>query len=141
MRRRWKVLFLALAALAVLVWLGLFLTVGGDYYRTVDEVRRDGASGTVRVGGRVAPGSIVQQGEVVRFAIEGSGGTKLSVVYSGPYPERLGPYEQIVALGSLGEKGQLLATQVLVKCPSKMLPERASGSLIETLGLRRLLYN
>ena len=140
MKHKWKPVVLIVAAGAVVVWLALFITVGGDFYKTVDEVRRSGPAGTTRVGGTVAPGSIVQEGDTVRFELEGSGGNRLAVVYSGPYPERLGPYEQVVASGSLGQNGELLATQVLVRCPSKLLPERAAVGLFETLGLKRLLY-
>lgn len=140
MKHNWKPIALIVAAGAVVVWLALFITVGGDFYKTVDEVQRGGLAGTLRVGGMVAPGSIVQEGDTVRFALEGSRGNKLAVVYSGPYPDRLGPYEQVVASGSLGQRGEFRATQVLVKCPSKLLPERATGDLLETLGLRRLLY-
>jgi cytochrome c-type biogenesis protein CcmE len=141
MKRSWKLTALIVAAAAVIVWAVLFVTVGGDFYKTVDEVERDGSVGTpLRVGGTVAPESIVQAGDAVRFELEGSAGEKLGVVYAGAYPDRLGPYAEVVVSGALDRAGEFQATQVLVKCPDKLLPEKATGGLLETLGLRRLLY-
>lgn len=142
MRRRWSwkwtVGTIALGAIGL--WLALFLTVGGDFYRTVNEIQAAGPAEHVRVGGRVAPSSVAQEGDVVRFALEGDGGARLNVVYRGPYPDRLGPYQQVVVLGSTTTDGGFEATEVLIKCPDKLFPEKLTNAVLTRTDLEKLLY-
>lgn len=138
--RRWKLIVCAVVIVLALVWLVLFLSVGGDFYRTVEEIQKGGAVQNTRVGGRVSPGSLEQAGDTVRFVLTGDSGAELQVVYRGPYPERLGPYEQVVAAGSETAAGTFEATEVLVKCPSKFLPETVFSKALSGAGLERVLY-
>lgn len=135
---KWTVGTIALGAVAL--WLALFLTVGGDFYRTVDEIQAAGPAEHVRVGGRVAPNSVAQEGDVVRFALEGDNGAQMKVVYRGAYPDRLGPYQEVVVLGSTTADGSFEATQVLVRCPDKLLPEKMTNAVLTGTGLEKLLY-
>jgi cytochrome c-type biogenesis protein CcmE len=139
-RRRWKLIICTVVIFLALVWLVLFLSVGGDFYRTVEEIQKGGAAQNIRVGGRVSPGSLKQDGDTVRFVLTGDSGAELPVVYRGPYPERLGPYEEVVAAGSETAAGIFEATEVLVKCPSKFLPETAFNKALSGAGLERFLY-
>lgn len=138
--RRWKLIVGIVIIVLALLWLVLFLTVGGDFYQTVDEAQAAGQVSNSRVGGRVAEGSPVQQGDQVRFVLEGSKGGRMDVVYTGPFPERLGPFREVVVTGSTGQGGVFEATQILIKCPEKLLPERVTNRVLGGTGLERLLY-
>lgn len=139
-RSRWKLIGGGAVLVLALVWLALFVTVGGDFYQTVEEIKQGGATQNVRVGGRVAPGSLEQDSGAVKFVLTGDSGAELAVVYRGTYPERLGPYEEVVAAGSTGSDGVFEATQVLIKCPSKLLPEKVLNETLSGAGLERVLY-
>jgi cytochrome c-type biogenesis protein CcmE len=125
---------------AVLLWLVLFLSLGGDFYQTVDEARAAGPQQNVRVGGVVSPGSVTDEGDTVSFALEGDAGETVDVVYTGEVPASLGPLSEVVAAGDLDASGRLSATEVLVKCPDKLFPEKATNRLLEGVGLERILY-
>jgi cytochrome c-type biogenesis protein CcmE len=125
---------------AVLLWLVAFLTVGGDFYQTVDEARAAGAQENVRVGGVVAPGSIQDEGQDIRFLLEGEDGQSVEVLYVGEVPASLGPLSKVVVAGNLDASGRLSASEVLVKCPDKLFPEKATNRLLDGVGLERILY-
>jgi len=139
-RRNWKLIGGGVVIALALVWLILFVTVGGEYYETVDEVKATGQVALGRVGGRVASGSVQQGDGQVRFALESAGGEQLQVVYRGEFPERLDSYAQVVAAGSLGSEGTFEATEVLVKCPDKLFAEKVTNKVLGGTGLERLLY-
>lgn len=135
---KWVVGGVALGAFAL--WLVLFFTMGGDFYATVDEVQAAGPAQNARVGGRVAPNSVTQEGDVVRFALQGDGGGQMNVVYRGSYPDGLSPYKQVVVLGSTTTDGSFEATEVLIKCPDKLFPEKLTNTVLTGTGLEKLLY-
>lgn len=129
-------------AAAVAVWLVLFLTVGGDFYQTVEEVKATGPQQNTRVGGTVSaePGGIAQEGAATRFVLEGEAGETLKVVYRGPALEGLGALQEVVAAGTLTPAGDFEATEVLIKCPDKLFPEKVTNRLLGAAGLERVLY-
>jgi cytochrome c-type biogenesis protein CcmE len=139
-RWNWKWIVGGVALGAFALWLVLFLTVGGDFYATVDEIQAAGPAQNARVGGRVAPNSVTQEGNVVRFALQGDGGGQMNVVYRGSYPDGLGPYKQVVVLGSTTTDGGFEATGVLIKCPDKLFPEKLTNTVLTGTGLEKLLY-
>jgi cytochrome c-type biogenesis protein CcmE len=139
-RWNWKWVVGGVALGAVALWAVLFFTVGGDFYATVDEVKAAGPAQNVRVGGRVAPNSIAQEGDVVKFALQGDGGGQMNVVFRGSYPDGLGPYKQVVVLGSTTADGTFEATEVLIKCPDKLFPEKITNTVLTGTGLEKLLY-
>jgi cytochrome c-type biogenesis protein CcmE len=136
----WKYIVGGAVIVLALLWLVLFVTVGGDYFRTVDEAKAAGSVQNGRVGGTVVEGSLVQNGDQVKFTIEGPQGARMNVVYNGSVPARLGPYEQVVVAGSTAAGGAFEATQVLVKCPEKLLPEKVTNKVLTGTGLERLVY-
>lgn len=125
---------------AVALWAVLFFAVGGDFYRTVEEAKSAGTGENMRVGGLVAAGSVLQEGQVVTFTLEGETGEPLNVRYVGVFPEQLKSYERVVATGSLGESNTLEATELLIQCPDKLLPEKITNGITKGVGLERLLY-
>ncbi len=138
-KKRWKLIVGAVVIAAAAVWLLLYVTVGGDYYMTVGELASATQVDNVRVGGQVVPDSVVQEDTGARFSIRDESGV-LEVVYAGVFPERLRSYEYVVASGSATTGGTFEATEVLVKCPDKLFPEKATNGILGGIGLERLLY-
>lgn len=139
-KRTVKIIAALIAGVAAVAWLVLFLTVGGDFYRTVEEANGEGALANVRVGGQVAADSVVQEGNAARFVLEGETGEKLEVRYEGPFPERLRAHEEAVVRGSRENGGVFEATEVLIKCPDGLFPEKVTNTVLSGAGLERLLY-
>ncbi|HZK49568.1 MAG TPA: cytochrome c maturation protein CcmE [Thermoleophilia bacterium] len=138
--RTLKVAAAIIAGVAAAVWLALFVSVGGDFYRTVEEANAGGAAADIRVGGRVAADSVVQEGGAARFVLEGESGETLEVRYTGPFPERLRAHEEAVVRGSMESGRGLEATEVLIKCPDGLFPEKITNTVLSGVGLKRLLY-
>ena len=107
-----------------LVW----LAVGGirdtkTYYKTISELQQMGAAAQgqrLRVGGNVAPGSIVKNGTHVSFVLQ-QGAQRLNVVYNGsdPLPDTFRDNAQALADGRLGPDGVFQANKIEAKCASK----------------------
>jgi len=107
-----------------LVW----LAVGGvsetkTYYKTIPELEHMGrvAQGQrIRVGGDVAPGSIVKAGSQVSFTLH-QGAQTLQVTYAGadPLPDTFKDNAQALADGRLGSDGVFMASKIQAKCASK----------------------
>jgi cytochrome c-type biogenesis protein CcmE len=101
---------LIVAVLGTLAW----LAVGGisetkTYYKTVAELKQLGNQAQekrLRVGGDIAPHSIVRQGANVSFTLA-QDKLRMDVVYSG------------MADGKLGADGVFHATKIQAKCASK----------------------
>lgn len=110
--------------LGALAW----LAVGGisetkTYYRTISELNRLGDQGKeqrMRVGGDIAPNSIIRDGHNVAFVIT-QDQLKLRVVYNGidPLPDTFKDGAQALADGKLGSDGVFHATKIQAKCASK----------------------
>lgn len=117
------------AAAAYLVFAALDSTA--VYYLTVAELRAGSAPAgkVVRLGGDVAPGTIVREGAQVRFALADGGGD-LPVVYRGVVPDIFAENVQVVVEGRPGADGTFVANQLLTKCPSKFeaSPEPGNSS-------------
>lgn len=139
-KKKWKLVVGVAVIVVAVAWLLLFLTVGGDFYMTVGELASAGDVDNVRVGGQVVPDSVVQEGGSARFSIRDDSGDTLDVVYTGVFPERLRSYEYVVASGSATAGGPFEATEVLVKCPDKLFPEKVTNGILGGVGLERVLY-
>jgi cytochrome c-type biogenesis protein CcmE len=115
---------LIVAILGTLAW----LAVGGisetkTYYKTIAELNQMGEQAKekrLRVGGDVAPNSIVRDGANVTFTLAQEK-LQLKVVYSGidPLPDTFRDGAQALADGKLGSDGVFHATKIQAKCASK----------------------
>jgi cytochrome c-type biogenesis protein CcmE len=95
-----------------------------SYYKTPTEVRAmtNTSDRVLRVGGRVADGSLERIGaRGVRFVIT-DGTQSVPVTYDGDVPDTLKDGTDAVAEGRLSN-GTLEATRVLAKCSSKYVPK------------------
>jgi cytochrome c-type biogenesis protein CcmE len=112
------------AVLGTLAW----LAAGGisdtkTYYKTVSEIKQLGDQAQekrLRVGGDIAPNSIVRQGANVTFTLA-QDKLRMQVVYSGidPLPDTFRDGAQALADGKLGADGIFHATKIQAKCASK----------------------
>jgi len=97
------------------------------YYYTVSELMEQGGSiygENVRVNGQVAPGSVEQEsgGLIMRFTII-DGEASLPVVYQGVVPDAFKVGNEVVVEGHLDSDSIFQTNTILVKCPSKYVPE------------------
>ena len=105
-----------------------WLAAGGvsdskTYYKTIAEVGQMGSQAQdkrIRVGGDVAPNSIVREGRDVKFVLM-QDQLKLAVIYSGidPLPDTFKDGAQALADGKLGPDGVFRASKIQAKCASK----------------------
>jgi cytochrome c-type biogenesis protein CcmE len=93
---------------------------GAAYMRTIKQVQDDPkyVGTTVRVAGLVVKDSIVQKGTTYRFDIADKG-REMTVVYGKNMPSTFGAGIQVIANGTLKSKGELEASEIVTKCPSK----------------------
>ncbi len=92
------------------------------YYKTPSELAAGASTAgqNLRVGGRVAEGSLQRNGTIVSFVVS-DGHNEVPVRYSGDVPDTLKDKTDVIAEGSM--KGDTLhATRVLAKCSSKFVP-------------------
>lgn len=112
---------------AILGTLG-WLAAGGisdtkTYYKSIAELNQMGNQAQekrLRVGGDVAPNSIVREGKDVKFVLM-QDQLRLNVVYSGidPLPDTFKDGAQALADGKLGPDGVFRASKIQAKCASK----------------------
>ncbi|MFC2072369.1 cytochrome c maturation protein CcmE, partial [Chloroflexota bacterium] len=99
------------------------------YYYTVSEFMEQGDSiygKNIRVDGQVAPGSLQQEsaGSILKFTIiDVAGEESLPVVYQGVVPDTFKVGNAVVVEGHLNSTGIFQAHTLMVKCPSKYVPE------------------
>ncbi len=118
-----------LVAIGVLGWWGV--SNAATYYYTVNEALSKSASlsgQTIRVAGPVAQGSLEQvqsTGNSVKFVLldRDNAQKQLTVAYHGSLPDAFKEGQDAVVEGKLTSTGTFEATQVIVKCPSKYVPQ------------------
>jgi len=103
------------------------------YYMTVKELC---ARGTIpkneglRVNGYVAPSSIRWDADKIELRfILAEGKDSLRVFYHGVSPDQLAEAQQVVVEGKMAANGELLATKILLKCPSKYEAKKQEGNV------------
>ena len=117
-RRARLVLLLAVATAAIGLLAFKAASSSVSYYVTPEEFAQQiGKQGDARwrVGGRVVPETIVQDGKSVAFTIVGEHGERMSITYTGVVPNLFGPYAFVVVEGKSGSPGHLDASSVVIK--------------------------
>ena len=124
MNNYWKFGLLMVAIIGTLSW----LAVGGvkqtaTYYQTIKEIQAMGDQGKekkLRVGGDIAPNSIVRDGRIVKFTLV-QDDARLNVIYDGidPLPDTFKDGAQALADGKLDKDGVFRAGRIQAKCASK----------------------
>lgn len=92
------------------------------YYKTPSELgARDDGGRNLRVGGRVADGSLERVGGTVIFVVT-DGHSEIPVRFSGEVPDTLKEGTDAIAEGRL-VGGTLVAKRIQAKCSSKFVPK------------------
>lgn len=123
MERRGKIRLVIVTAIVLLV-LGILLyrsSVGSlSYFKTVTDLKKDPSlvGKSVRVGGEVVKGSVVQRGTGVSFVITDQK-NKLKIVYDGSMPSTFGEGIQVIAEGTYSGGKEFKAVSLITKCPSR----------------------
>jgi cytochrome c-type biogenesis protein CcmE len=121
----------AIAGLAV--W-AMFSPGALAYYKTPSDIVAGGRAsfdGSLRLGGRVADGTLQRDGTSVRFTIT-DGDASVPVTYRGDVPDTLKNGTDAIASGTIGPDGTMHATAVQAKCSSKFVPKDRPGDLGQT---------
>lgn len=109
----------------ILVVVGYLIYTGirdvGVYYFTVSELREKKIYNQgVRVGGKVAPGTVVWDMPNMKLNFElYDGGEKIKVFYQGIVPDAFKEDNEVLVEGKYSEDSLFIATSLLAKCPSK----------------------
>ena len=103
----------------------IFQTIQSSYayYFSVDEFSASDSSlknSTLRIAGRVKPGSITRDLEAMNLSFILSGAqTEVPVVYKGTVPDNFTEDIEVVVEGRLGIDGVFNADTLLTRCESK----------------------
>jgi cytochrome c-type biogenesis protein CcmE len=113
------------AIVGLIVW---SLSGSTAYYRTPAEVASEPAqpNRTVRVAGKVVPGSVRHSGATTEFALS-DGQASVDVTTEDVLPDTFVAGVEVVAEGAFTTGRGLTASNVLVKCPSKFKAKLAAG--------------
>lgn len=128
-----KLVVLGLVLVAVTAWFAWQGATGSwQYYLTVDEFLAQPdtlAQARVRLGGRVAPGSLQIGADRRRatFDLEGSVG-RLPIEYRGILPDNLAEGRDVVVEGRREGEGPFQAERLLTRCASKYEPAGHSAA-------------
>ena len=131
-RRRIQLIALAAVLLALSTALiGYAMRDGINFFRAPSQLAEaappDGER--FRIGGLVEEGSLVEDGETVRFSVT-DGGAAVPVVYTGLRPDLFGEGEGVVATGALNA-GVFEATEILARHDETYMPREVVEALKE----------
>lgn len=119
-----------IGGLIILAVVGYLVYTGirdlGVYYFTVSELKEEVLTSKkiynqgVRVGGKIAPGTVVYEPAqmVLNFELT-DGKKKIKVYYKGIVPDAFKEDNEVLVEGKYSEDGLFRATTLLAKCPSK----------------------
>lgn len=122
-KSRNKLLIVTAIIIALIAGLTYFSLSGKGslaYFKTVKQIKADKSlvGESLRVGGKVLPGTKTRGPQGLRFAI-GDAGNRMWVTYKGSEPASFGDNVQVIAEGTLVSADQLDAKTLVTKCPSK----------------------
>ena len=130
-KRRIQIVLLASVALALSTALiGYAMRDGINFFRSPSEILAAPPPETevFRIGGLVAPGSIIRgQGYEVRFIVT-DGGAEVPVVYAGVLPDLFSEGEGMVGTGRLVD-GVFRAHEILAKHDETYMPAEVARAL------------
>lgn len=104
----------------------IFTSIGttGTFYMTVDELLVNIAKAEgkpIKVSGKIVGDSINWDPDkfLLSFDLQGENNEKISVEYEGVKPDSMNDGWEAIVEGELTSSGTLVASELLVKCPSK----------------------
>jgi len=103
------------------------------YYMTVNELYAKATlpvNEGLRVNGYVVPASIRWDADKIELRfILAEGKDSLRVFYHGVAPDQLTEAQQVVVEGKIAGNGELVASKILLKCPSKYEVKKQEGNV------------
>ena len=130
-KRRIQIVSVAVVALALSTALiGYAMRDGINFFRAPSDIIAEPPSPTevFRLGGLVAPGSVVRgDGYEVRFVVT-DGAADIPVVFAGVLPDLFAEGEGMVGMGRL-EDGVFRATEILAKHDETYMPREVAEAL------------
>lgn len=132
-RKRRRLALLGLIGLALAASTALVLTAFNDtlvFFRTPSEIaeRTDPPGTRMRLGGLVKQGSIVHEGETVRFTVTDAKADQ-AVAYTGLLPDLFREGQGVVTEGAVGPDGVFKADSVLAKHDENYMPKDVADRL------------
>ena len=130
-RLGWIVGGLAVLGIAATLVLNAFRSNLVFFYTPTQVAAKEAPQGRAfRIGGLVAPGSLVRQSDTltVRFAVTDTAQT-VPVTYTGLLPDLFKEGKGVVAQGSLEADGTFHATEVLAKHDENYMPPAAADAV------------
>lgn len=102
------------------------------FYLTVDEVsakRSQYIGKSLKMSGDIVGETIKWDADkiLLTFELEGKNGRRIPVTYEGPKPDTLNDGWEAIVTGTLTKEGMFVATELLVKCPSKYEAMKKEG--------------
>ncbi len=85
---------------------------------------------TIRAGGMVVKDSIkrIEDGLTVQFGVS-DGASEISIRYTGILPDLFREEQGIVALGSINDRGEFIASEVLAKHDENYMPPEVADAM------------
>jgi cytochrome c-type biogenesis protein CcmE len=132
-RKRRRLIFLVAALLCLGGATALILTAFEDsiaYFQSPSELVKTppGAERAIRMGGLVEDGSVVREGETLRFRVTDKANA-VPVVYQGAVPDLFREGQGVVVEGHLRADGTFMAETLLAKHDERYMPKEAVDAL------------
>ena len=132
-RKRRRLYFVLLGLLGLGAGVALVLTAIQDeivFFFTPTEIveRNPGPDTRVRIGGLVAAGSVVYEGETILFSVTDTS-ESLDVQYTGLLPDLFREGQGVVAEGHVNTDGTFIASNILAKHDENYMPREVADAL------------
>lgn len=132
-RKRRRLWFVAIGFLALAGATGLVLSALNDtlvYFLTPSELKAKALpeGRRVRLGGLVEKGSVVKDGNTVRFTVTDLT-AEVTVTYTGILPDLFREGQGVVTEGKLDGRGVFQASEVLAKHDENYMPKEVADAL------------
>jgi cytochrome c-type biogenesis protein CcmE len=134
LRKRRRIQLVAIAVLCLAAATGIIgyaMRDGIEFFRSPSQLASDppGSGERFRLGGLVTEGSVVREGEAVRFVVT-DGGASVPVVFSGLLPDLFREGQGVIATGRM-EGETFAATEVLARHDESYMPKEVADALKE----------
>lgn len=135
LRKRRRIQIVIAGALLMLLATGLIgyaMRSGIEFFRTPQQLATEPvAEGRhFRLGGLVAPGSVVNENGAVRFVVTDGSDVTVPVVFAGILPDLFREGQGVIAAGAMHD-GTFKATEVLARHDESYMPKEVAEALKE----------
>jgi cytochrome c-type biogenesis protein CcmE len=134
LKKRRRIQLIAIAAVMLVVAtaiIGYAMRDGIEFFRSPSQIASHPPEPgeRFRLGGLVEAGSVVREGEAVRFVVT-DGGARTPVVFSGLLPDLFREGQGVIATGAL-DGDSFTASEVLARHDESYMPKEVADALKE----------